>query len=826
MAKSTSTKKKTTKKSTGRTTKKEREALEQARRQLAAILLFAGGVFFVALTLIEGVSFWKTLHNLMFGLFGFAAYLIAPIMLYLAYLASGDKPMGSISAKLWQVAAVLIAICALLQISGAGLPTVKGFESITYELFENGVNFKGGGLAGAVMGLPFYALFGKLGATIVTGILLFVFIMVLTGSTLYDLYKTATKPVKKLEEAYVSTAQRIKEENEKEEKTPPAYSGTGRRAAIDIPLNDQKPVKHVEEPEILPVVNKTTLVQPQPEEVKPAAQAQPAVNPELDELVKKALAGQEATAKEKSAEPADVKTAQAAIEKELENKEENKKQYTFPPIDFLNGDNGRYKKISNEELQAKGQLLQDTLESFGVKTKIINIAAGPAVTRYELQPAAGVKINRITNLVDDIALNLAASGVRIEAPIPGKAAVGIEVPNQTVNMVTLREIIESREFKTSKKPLSVAMGRDIAGSVVVSDLAKMPHVLIAGATGSGKSVCINSIIMSLIYKSSDKDVKLIMIDPKVVELGVYNGIPHLLLPVVTDPKKAAGALNWSVGEMLKRYKLFAEVGVRDLESYNTIARESDELETMPHIVIIVDELSDLMSVAPNDVENAICRLAQMARAAGMHLVIATQRPSVDVITGVIKANIPSRIAFAVSSQVDSRTILDSSGAEKLLGRGDMLFNPVGAFKPTRVQACFVSDKEVERVVAFVKEGAEQNYSDEIMSDIEKLAPQDKNSASSRSSADNDDFGNDKDELLLEAIESVVETGTASTSYLQRRFRVGYSRAGRLIDEMERMGIIGPYEGSKPRKVLISKDQYYEMKLSGSLEGESTQTNEV
>lgn len=821
MAKSTSTKKKTTKKPSTRTTKKEREALEQARRQLAAILMFAGGVFFVALTLIEGVSFWKTLHNLMFGLFGFAAYLIAPIMLYLAYLASGEKPMGSISAKLWQVGAVMVLICALLQIAGAGLPTVKGFEAVTYELFENGVNFKGGGLASALLGLPLFALFGKQGATIVTVILLFVFIMVLTGSTLYDLYKTATKPVKKLEEAYVNTAQRIREDEEKEEKSAPVYSSGGRRAIIDIPLNGEKVTNQKEEPDILPVMGKTA---PLPEEPK-ATPPQAPVNSELDELVKKALAGQESTVKEKAVDAAEVKNAQAEIEKELEQKEESKKQYTFPPIDMLQGDNGRYKKISNEELQAKGQLLQDTLESFGVKTKIINIAAGPAVTRYELQPAAGVKINRITNLVDDIALNLAASGVRIEAPIPGKAAVGIEVPNQTINMVTLREIIESREFKTSKKPLTVAMGRDIAGSVVVSDLAKMPHVLIAGATGSGKSVCINSIIMSLIYKSSDKDVKLIMIDPKVVELGVYNGIPHLLLPVVTDPKKAAGALNWSVGEMLKRYKLFAEVGVRDLESYNTIARESDELETMPHIVIIVDELSDLMSVAPNDVENAICRLAQMARAAGMHLVIATQRPSVDVITGVIKANIPSRIAFAVSSQVDSRTILDSSGAEKLLGRGDMLFNPVGAFKPTRVQACFVSDKEVERVVAFVKEGAEQSYSDEIMSDIEKLAPQDKQSASSRSSADSDDF-DDKDELLLEAIESVVETGTASTSYLQRRFRVGYSRAGRLIDEMERMGIIGPYEGSKPRKVLISKDQYYEMKLSGRLEAENTQTTEV
>ena len=455
----------------------------------------------------------------------------------------------------------------------------------------------------------------------------------------------------------------------------------------------------------------------------------------------------------------------------------------------------------------------DTLQSFGVQTRIIDISRGPAVTRYELQPSAGVKISKITNLADDIALNLAASGVRIEAPIPGKPAVGIEVPNKDISTVTLREVIDSGAFVEAKSKLSVALGRDIAGNLMLADLAKMPHVLIAGATGSGKSVCINSIIMSILYKATDEEVKLLMIDPKVVELGIYNGIPHLLVPVVTDPKKAAGALNWAVGEMLRRYKTFAENNVRDLESYNEMARSHETLPTMPQIVIIIDELSDLMMAAPKDVEDAICRLAQMARAAGMHLVIATQRPSVDVITGIIKANVPSRIAFAVSSQVDSRTILDAGGAEKLLGRGDMLYAPVGSPKPVRVQGCFVSNKEVERVVDFIKEGQTHTYDNQVMEEIEKNVPAEKGAKSS-SGEDGGGF-DDHDDLLMDAIECVVEAGQASTSMIQRRLKVGYARAGRLVDEMEEMGIVGPFEGSKPRQVLISKERWYEMKLQKS-----------
>ena len=489
--------------------------------------------------------------------------------------------------------------------------------------------------------------------------------------------------------------------------------------------------------------------------------------------------------------------------------------YCFPPVTMLASSKKVDEKLETEELQTNGKMLVETLKSFGVQTKIMDICRGPAVTRYELQPAAGVKISKITNLADDLAMNLAATGVRIEAPIPGKAAVGIEVPNKTKSIVRMRELIESNSFVTSKSRLTVALGRDIAGQVTVADLSKMPHVLIAGTTGSGKSVCINSLIVSLLYKSGPDDVRFLMIDPKVVELGIYNGIPHLLVPVVTDPRKAAGALNWAVTEMLKRYKIFAENNVRDLKGYNALAAANnyqDEngqpMHKMPQIVIIIDELSDLMMAAPNEVEDAICRLAQMARAAGMHLVVATQRPSVDVVTGLIKANIPSRIAFAVSSAIDSRTILDCGGAEKLLGQGDMLFSPVGAQKPLRIQGCFVSDSEIESVVDFVRNSKAVIYDENVAQEIERNAAAEGGKAGDADSAE-DGSG---DPMMNEAIKCVVEAGQASTSLLQRRLRLGYARAGRLIDEMEQMGIVGPHEGSKPRQVLITYAQWLEMNM--------------
>ncbi len=477
--------------------------------------------------------------------------------------------------------------------------------------------------------------------------------------------------------------------------------------------------------------------------------------------------------------------------------------YEFPPIQLLQEGEKKSNKGGKKAVTDTVSKLQKTLYSFGVSAKVENVSVGPAITRYELKPAEGVRVSKIANLADDIALNLAAETIRIEAPIPGKQAVGIEVPNKDNEMVHLRDIIDTDVFRDKESRLAFAVGKDVAGDVLVSDIAKMPHVLIAGSTGSGKSVCINTLISSIIYKAKPSEVKLVMVDPKVVELSVYNGIPHLLIPVVTDPKKAAGALAWAVQEMENRYNVFAQKGVRDLKGYNKAIEGEGGM--LPQIVIIIDELADLMMVAPKDVEDAICRLAQKARAAGMHLVIATQRPSVDVITGIIKANIPSRIAFAVSSQIDSRTILDMAGAEKLLGKGDMLFYPSGSAKPVRVQGAFVSDKEVEKIVGFLKANGEVTYDDNIIDKIESSTSQDVDMKNME-----DDDGTDP--FLEEAIEIVIDTRQASTSFIQRRFKVGYARAGRIIDQMEERGIISGYQGSKPREVLMSKERWEELKM--------------
>ena len=487
-------------------------------------------------------------------------------------------------------------------------------------------------------------------------------------------------------------------------------------------------------------------------------------------------------------------------------------KYEFPPIELLskvaNGEDGNSKK----SLLITAEKLRRTLYSFGVSAKVENVSVGPAITRYELAPAEGVRVSKIANLADDIALSLEAETIRIEAPIPGKHTVGIEVPNKAKTIVALRDIIESDTFVDSKSKLAFALGKDVAGEIEVTDIAKMPHLLIAGSTGSGKSVCINTLVTSIVYKAKPSEVKLLMVDPKVVELSVYNGIPHLLIPVVTDPKKAAGALSWAVQEMVKRYSLFAQKNVRDIKGYNEAAQSAGEA-TLPQIVIIIDELADLMMVAAKEVEDAICRLAQMARAAGMHLVIATQRPSVDVITGIIKANIPSRIAFAVSSQVDSRTILDGAGAEKLLGKGDMLFYPSGAPKPVRIQGAFVSDKEVENIVKFIKREGVPHYDENIIKTIDNA------DEPSKVNGDKEDEDDTTDPLLDEAIEMVIETRTASASFIQRRFKVGYARAGRIIDQMEERGIVSSYQGSKPREVLMSKERWQELKMAPSQEPE-------
>ena len=479
------------------------------------------------------------------------------------------------------------------------------------------------------------------------------------------------------------------------------------------------------------------------------------------------------------------------------------KTYRLPPVSLLAGLKNKKSGASNSEIAERTRILEETLENFSIAARVTEVSVGPAITRYEIQPPPGVKVSRIVGLADDIALSLAAPGVRIEAPIPGKAAVGIEVPNREISMVGLRELLESREFTTPASRLTVVLGKDIAGAPVVADLGKMPHLLVAGATGSGKSVCINTLVSSILFRATPDEVKFLMIDPKMVELTTYNGVPHLIAPVVTDAKKAAGTLRWAVKEMEKRYELFAKTGVRDIARYNKLCGAAvDSPDTpLPFVVIIIDELADLMMVAPADVEDSICRLAQMARAAGMHLVVATQRPSVDVITGLIKANIPSRVSFAVSSQMDSRTILDMGGAEKLLGKGDMLFFPVGAPKPVRLQGAYLSDQEVEALVGYLKEQAKPVYDEQVL----KTPP----------AEEKNDSANFEDELLPQAVQIFIESGTASISLLQRRMHIGYARAARLVDIMERKGIVGGFEGSKPRSILMSLDQYQQTFDSGT-----------
>ena len=527
---------------------------------------------------------------------------------------------------------------------------------------------------------------------------------------------------------------------------------------------------------------------------------------------RKLRADKEVIPKEKEEIKEDKSKEILTLEHALTVEDEN---YEFPPVEFLTSGKTAT-KMGKKAVTDTANKLQKTLYSFGVSAKVENVSVGPTITRYELKPAEGVRVSKIANLADDIALSLAAETIRIEAPIPGKQAVGIEIPNKEKEVVHLRDIIDSNEFKNAKSKLSFALGKNAAGEAIVTDIAKMPHVLIAGSTGSGKSVCINTLITSIIYKAKPSEVKLVMVDPKVVELSVYNGIPHLLIPVVTDPKKAAGALAWAVQEMVNRYHLFAEKNVRDIAGYNEALEKEGAEGKLPQIVIIIDELADLMMVAKNDVEDAICRLAQMARAAGMHLVIATQRPSVDVITGIIKANIASRISFAVTSQVDSRTILDSAGAEKLLGKGDMLFFPTGVLKPIRIQGAFVSDSEVEKIVSFLKENGGPTYSEDVLEKIERA-----NSTDKELDEQDDD---ETDPFLMEAIDTVVDLGQASASFIQRRFKVGYARAGRIIDQMEARGIISGYEGSKPRQVLVSKEQWQELKMAKPV-GPETESEE-
>ena len=803
-------------KKTSRTVKKQ-----AGNYQFWSVIVFAGGILVFLLTVIKGESAWFFIHKLLFGLFGIAVFMVPFILVYAAVMIALEKTTKTIAGKIIQGAVLTLLVSAIVQILFVG--TVDGFNFLDklINLYKDGTELHGGGLLSALVAWPLLALFKQTGAAIIAFLLTFVCVMLLANIGLMDFLGIFYKPFRKMKEAVIASnseefkpspgAKRFTQVAPSSKKPPneplPAKLQRKNFKEYDIPLPlkestaEQVPEAEVNEdgeplpihPVISPKITKDKLE----EKVKTASA-------DLEDLIKKAV-----EIPETISEPIMDRDGQTRLYEQ--NNEVN--IYKYPPTSLLALPKPTLVgEDAGVELKLNADTLVDTLKSFGVQTRIVDIHRGPTVTRYELQPSAGVKISKITGLSDDIALNLAAAGVRIEAPIPGKAAVGIEVPNKNVDIVTMRELVETKEFEESPSKVSFALGRDIAGNVVIADIAKMPHMLIAGSTGSGKSVCINSIIMSLLYKASPDEVRILMIDPKVVELGIYNGIPHLLIPVVTDPRKAAGALSWAVTEMLKRYKIFADNNVRDLKGFNEYAKMTDGVDPLPQIVIIIDELADLMMAAPSEVEDSICRLAQMARAAGMHLVIATQRPSVDIITGVIKANIPSRIAFAVSSQVDSRTILDGAGAEKLLGRGDMLFYPSGTPKPVRVQGCFVSDKEVESVVSFIKDEIKADYDEHILEEIEKNVPVQKGEMSEGGGS-----MDASDEMLEKAIECVIEAGQASTSYLQRRLKLGYARAARIIDELEELGVIGPFEGAKPRPVLITKEQWYERKLRADMQ---------
>ena len=784
-----------------------------SNKQIKLVITFAVAIFLMCVVCIKGQNVWTYMHNFMFGIFGFAAFL-APIFIgFIAVIEAMDKMTRSMLGKTVGIGALIVLMQSCVEVCIAHDDKIGFWSHIgnIYTANANGKGISGGGFLGALIGEPICRLFGNTGAIVTIALLIFVLVMVLTGTTLIAFFKAVAKPVKAVSEQAENAYHTRAEKKEEEKKKLKVLKGFNVDVDIDDTPNDAVTDEDINK-------KKRILVSSYyDEESSDKIVAELPQNEAEDADIDEALDATENEAEEGKSQPQEKITVDFEKEKQdFVDKMESAppvKKYKFPPTYLLKETRSGDAKALAAELDSTADHLVKTLRSFGVETRIVDISKGPTVTRYELQPCAGVKISKITNLADDIALNLAATGVRIEAPIPGKAAVGIEVPNKMSAVVGIREIIESPAFLSSKSKLTVAMGRDIGGNVVVADIAKMPHGLIAGATGSGKSVCINSIIMSILYKASPDDVKLLMIDPKVVELGVYNGIPHLLVPVVTDPRKAAGALGWAVTEMERRYKMFADRGVRDIEGYNKFIEglmDEPEVTKLPHVVIIIDELADLMITAPKEVEDSINRIAAKARAAGMHLLIATQRPSVDVVTGVIKANIPSRIAFAVSSQIDSRTILDGAGAEKLLGRGDMLFAPIGANMPKRLQGCFVSDEEVERVVEFVKNSGSTVYDDNIMVEIERQAAIEKQ----KKTGVVEDGPEGDDPMLEDAIKVVVEQGQASTSLLQRKLKLGYARAARIIDEMEERGIVGGYEGSKPRKVLISKEQLMERSAMG------------
>lgn len=776
--------------------------------RIAGIAIFALSVIFFCLAIINGAGVWNILHNFYVGVFGVFAACMFPLIsvVVVLFYSFNNASTSKFIAKAIETVIMVLLLAAFIHV--VKNQTGSDFEETVITNYELAPTTFNGGFIGAALGWLLLSL-GKAPAIIVSVVLFLVDFMLLTGITVIQFFSGAAKPAK-------VTYEKVSEHVERRRMS---------REMIDVPLDvdppsaeeEEKPKKksrkkNIKENEetavprdIIDEINAATEKNRQERENKKAA----AKEKSIDEIVEDA-------SQEKTVQP------QPAVEKFTVSKEaldSSVNDYKLPSVELLTVGTKKSTKDISGELKANAQMLIETLHSFNVDATITDISRGPTVTRYELKPAAGIRISKITNLADDIALNLAATHVRIEAPIPGKAAVGIEVPNTVKNTVTMRELIDTPEFYEQKSKLSAGLGKDIGGKCVYCDVSKMPHLLVAGTTGSGKSVCMNSIITSILYRAKPDEVKFLMIDPKQVEFSKYAGIPHLLVPVVTDPRKAAGALGWAVSEMLQRYQRLSQIGVRDIEGYNKYAAKHEDMDSMPKICIFIDEFADLMMAAPKEVEDSVCRLAQMARAVGMHLVIATQRPSVDVITGLIKANISSRIALTVSSQIDSRTILDAAGAEKLLGHGDMLYSPIGASKPVRVQGCFISDEEVEELCNFVKNQGESQYDESIAKEIEAKAVQDKKS----SPFEDDGDGEQLDVLFEKAVDIVLETGTASTSFLQRKLSVGYARGAKIIDQLEDKGIIGPSNGAKGREILITRQQWLEMQAY-SANGEFTAEN--
>lgn len=807
---------------------------ERENRRFWSYILFFFGILELLITFVEGDGLWKWLHELNRGLFGVTVFLFAPMIIYVALMIASDVTHNKVIAKVVEGSVLMLLISGMAQIIQVGSVDGSSFWLKLVGLFNDGKQLRGGGLASALLGWPLLSLFKRVGAGIVIVLVAFTFIMLLTNVTLPQLLKAVSKPFVKSyeavnEERIERAAQPPKPPREKKE---PRRNGRVDIAKFypddgpDTAAEAFVPVAEAEEATDKVDASKIDMpVHPVKAPVitheKLEETAKTTDNEELKKIIENAIGD---SREEKKSKDEPVKPLVVNVDKNGQTtffEKDNKiSAYVYPPVDILKyAKNPVASEIVQQEIQEKSAKLVETLETYGAKTRIVGIHRGPSVTRYELQPAAGVRVSKITGLADDIALNLAAMSVRIEAPVPGKACIGIEVPNDHRDTVSLRELIDSEEYRKAKGKLTFAVGKDIEGNIIIGDIAKMPHMLVAGTTGSGKSVFTNSIILSILYHASPDEVKLILIDPKKVEFPIYNKIPHLLIPVVTEPLKAAGALGWAVNEMNKRYLMFEANNVKNLQEFNDMvleerikpAEEQDEvrakIDLLPQIVIVVDEFADLMMAARSEVEDSVLRLAQLARAAGIHMIIATQSPRADVLTGLIKSNIPSRVSLSVSSNVDSRVILDESGAEKLLGNGDLLYKPVGVKKPIRMQSGYAATSEIREVVNFLKNEHTAEYSDEVIAEVEENTPQPKDSGSAGS--DNVSVNPD-DDLVNQAISIIVQTNNASTAFLQRKLKLGFPRAARIMDEIEEMGIIGPQEGSKARKINITKEEWAEM----------------